>query len=132
MVRQLRAHIDPYEYDCPSWISKLEAACIWHEANDAWRGHRGVSRQARTVLLEACQLAEMGFNRSEVAAQLKRQPAAIGNWLRRYSDPDHELHELAQRLAVALAKPRPNWLRRSDREALWHVGALPRASNRRS
>lgn len=79
-------------------------------------------------MLQACQLAEAGMNRQEVAEAIDITPTAIGLWLKRYADPAHPLNDLAKRLNAALALPRPNHRLRADRMALWHTGALPKPS----
>lgn len=80
--------------------------------------------------LQACQFAELGMNRQEVAQAMDRTPTAIGQWLRRYADPAHPLNDLAKRLEAALAAPRPDKLRRADRMIMWKLGELPRSGRR--
>lgn len=98
----LREALDPYEFDAPAWEQKLRAAHLWFEAQHSRTGHRGGGKAMRQRMLAACQLAEGGFNRGEIAQELEVAPSAITNWLNRYADPGHELHELRQRLARAL------------------------------
>ncbi len=100
----LRDALDPYEFDAPAWEQKLYAAHLWFEAQSRATGHRGGGKAMRSRMLKACQLAEGGFNRSEIAQELVVAPSAIANWLNRYADPGHELHELRERLAQALER----------------------------
>lgn len=128
LLRQLRARIDPFEFDLAAWGATLQAAQAWLETQTAETGRRGLGVKSRVIMLQACQFAEMGMNRQEVAQALKRTPTAIGQWLRRYADPAHPLNDLAKRLEAALAAPRPDKLRRTDRTLLWQIGELPRPS----
>lgn len=105
-LQSLRDALDPYEFDAPRWEQKLRAAHLWFEAQSRASGHRGGGKAMRARMLKACQLAEGGFNRSEIAQELGAAPSAITNWLNRYADPGHELHELRERLAQALERGR--------------------------
>ena len=103
-LQALRDALDPFEFDAPAWVDKLLAAHLWFDAQNNATHQRGGGRAMRSRLLEACQLAEGGFNRGEIAQALDLAPSAVSNWLNRYADPDHELHELRERLARALER----------------------------
>ncbi len=128
LLRCLQTRIDPFEFDLAAWGPTLLAANAWLEAQASATGHRGVGARSRRVMLQACQLAEMGMNRQEIAQAIVITPTAIGLWLKRYADPAHPLNDLATRLATALAMPRPDTRRRADRMVLWATGALPKPS----
>ncbi|MDG0831278.1 hypothetical protein [Roseateles saccharophilus] len=128
LLRQLQARIDPLEFDLAAWGPTLQAAHAWLEVQASATGHRGVGVRSRRVMLQACQLAEAGMNRQEIAEAIDITPTAIGLWLRRYADPVHPLNDLAKRLTAALALPRPDHRRRADRMAQWHAGVLPKLS----
>lgn len=128
MLRQLQARIDPHEFDLAAWGATLRAAHDWLEAQATATTHRGIGVKLRSSMLKACQLAELGMNRLEIAREMECTPTAIGHWLKRYADPSHPLNDLASRLATALAMPRPANLQRADRLVLWRIGALPKPS----
>ncbi len=117
-LQSLRDALDPYEFDAPRWEQKLRAAHLWFEAQSRATGHRGGGKAMRARMLKACQLAEGGFNRGEIAQELEVAPSAITNWLNRYADPGHELHELRQRLARALGRSWSSKLKSATRREL--------------
>jgi hypothetical protein len=130
MVSRLRAQIDPFEFDSSAWIPTLHAANAWLKAQAAATGHRGVGIKSRLVMLQACHLAEIGMSRQEVARALDRTPTAIGQWLIRYAEPSHPLHDLAQRLGVALAAPRHGQRQFADRALHRTLGRVQRPGRR--
>jgi len=103
-LQALRDSLDPFEFDAAAWVDKLQAAHLWFDAQNNATGHRGGGKAMRSNMLKACQFAEGGFNRSEIARAIKCAPSTVSNWLKRYADPNHELHELRERLAGALER----------------------------